>query len=54
MSSLIITGFIDRIPFLKSITFYFDGLNRFIIELYRSDEINELNDSIDREDLFIL
>lgn len=50
MSSLIITEFKDRIPFLKSITFYFDGLNIFVIKSYRSDKINE---PIDREDLII-
>lgn len=54
MNSLIITEFKDRIPFSKSSTYRFDGLNRFIIESYRSDEINELNDSINREDLIIL
>lgn len=41
MSSLKITEFKDRIPFLKSITFRFDGLNNLVIKSYRSDEIND-------------
>lgn len=49
--SLIITEFENKVPFSKSITFRFDGLNKFIIKSYRSDELKE---NIHRDDVIIL
>lgn len=49
--SLIITEFENKVPFSKSITFRFDGLNKFIIKSYRSDELKE---NINRDDVIIL
>lgn len=49
--SLIISEFENNIPFSKSITFRFDGLNDFIIKSYRSNEIKEI---INRGDVTVI
>ncbi len=49
--SLIIIEYENKIPFSKSITFRFDGLNSFIIKSYRSDELKE---AINRDYMIIL
>ena len=50
-TSLIITEYENKLPFSKSITFRFDGLNNFVIKSYRSDELKE---TINRDDMIIL
>lgn len=50
-ASLIITEYETPTPFLKSITFRFDGLNKFTLKSYRK---NELDKMIDRDDLTIM
>lgn len=49
--SLIITEYEQKTPFSKSVTFVFDGLNRFIISTYRKEELEKI---IDRDDLLII
>ena len=49
--SLIITEYQQKTPFSKSVTFVFDGLNRFIISTYRKEELEKI---IDRDDLLII
>ena len=49
-TSLIITEYETKVPFSKSITFRFDGLNSFVIKSYRSDELKKI---INRDDVII-
>lgn len=50
-TSLIITEYENKVPFSKSITFRFDGLNNFIVRTYRSDVLKTV---INRNDMIII
>lgn len=49
--SLIITEYKNRSPYSKAVSFYFDGLHRFIISSYRKDELKQV---LSRDDVVIL
>ena len=50
-TSLIITEYENKVPFSKSITFRFDGMNSFAIKSYRSDPLKA---DINRDDIIII
>lgn len=50
-ATLLITEYEDRQPFSKSITFLFDGNDRFLIKSYRA---NQLRESLTRNDITII
>ncbi len=50
-TSLIITEYENKVPFSKSITFRFDGMNSFVIKSYRSDLLKA---DINRDDIIII
>ncbi|MGN1130039.1 MAG: hypothetical protein ACI4Q8_01715 [Ruminococcus sp.] len=50
-TSLSITEYENKVPFSKSITFRFDGMNSFVIKSYRSDL---LKTDINRDDMIII